>query len=42
VSIAEIAVRCGYEDPTALTRAFRLRFGAAPRAFRGETANKLT
>lgn len=33
-SIAEIAVRCGYEDPAALTRAFRLRFGAPPRAFR--------
>jgi transcriptional regulator GlxA family with amidase domain len=41
-SIAEIAVRCGYEDPTALTRAFRKRFGSAPRAFRGETANKST
>lgn len=39
-SIAEIAVRCGYDDPTALTRAFRQRFGAAPRAFRGETAAK--
>jgi transcriptional regulator GlxA family with amidase domain len=35
-SVAEIAVRCGYEDPTALTRAFRQRFGAPPRAFRGE------
>jgi len=34
VSVAEIAVRCGYEDPTALTRAFRQRFGAPPRAFR--------
>ncbi|MCK0151181.1 GlxA family transcriptional regulator [Marivita sp. S6314] len=40
LSISEIAVRCGYEDPTALTRAFRTRFGAAPRAFRGETAIK--
>lgn len=35
-SIAEIAVRCGYDDPTALTRAFRLRFGAPPTAFRRE------
>ena len=35
-SIAEIAVRCGYDDPTALTRAFRLRFGAPPTAFRQE------
>lgn len=41
-SIAEIAVRCGYDDPTALTRAFRQRFGAAPRAFRSETAVKPT
>jgi transcriptional regulator GlxA family with amidase domain len=41
-SIAEIAVRCGYDDPTALTRAFRQRFGAAPRAFRSETAPKPT
>lgn len=39
-SIAEIAVRCGYDDPTALTRAFRMRFGAPPRAFRSETAPK--
>jgi transcriptional regulator GlxA family with amidase domain len=40
-SIAEIAVRCGYEDPTALTRAFRKRFGSAPRTLRGESATAL-
>ncbi|WP_072779310.1 GlxA family transcriptional regulator [Marivita hallyeonensis] len=38
LSVSEIAVRCGYEDPTALTRAFRARFGAAPRTFRSKTA----
>lgn len=33
-SVAEIAQRCGYEDPSALTRAFRLEFGTTPRAMR--------
>ena len=33
-SVTEIALRCGYEDPTALTRAFRRRFGQSPRALR--------
>ncbi|MFZ5961543.1 GlxA family transcriptional regulator [Thalassococcus sp. BH17M4-6] len=33
-SVAEIAVRCGYDDPTALTRAFRARFGTTPQALR--------
>ncbi|KMK67295.1 GlxA family transcriptional regulator [Puniceibacterium sp. IMCC21224] len=37
-SIAEIALRCGYEDPAALTRAFRLRFGCAPRQMRLRSA----
>ena len=32
LSISEIALRCGYESPTALSRAFRLRFGVAPTA----------
>ncbi|SNR27243.1 GlxA family transcriptional regulator [Puniceibacterium sediminis] len=32
--VSEIALRCGYEDPTALTRAFRLRFGASPQTLR--------
>ncbi len=34
LSVAEIAVRCGYDDPSALTRAFRLEFGETPRSFR--------
>ncbi|UWS07900.1 GlxA family transcriptional regulator [Phaeobacter inhibens] len=33
-SVAEIAVRCGYEDPSALTRAFRSAFATTPRALR--------
>ncbi|MEO1680976.1 MAG: helix-turn-helix domain-containing protein [Pseudomonadota bacterium] len=32
--IAEIAPRCGYADPAALTRAFRREFGTAPSALR--------
>lgn len=32
--IAEIAVRAGYDDPSAMTRAFRTEFGASPRAMR--------
>ncbi len=32
--VAEVAVRCGYESPAALTRAFRARYGAAPRDMR--------
>ena len=34
LSVAEIALRCGYGDPSAMTRAFRAEFGAPPRAFR--------
>ncbi|MDH5799019.1 MAG: GlxA family transcriptional regulator [Paracoccaceae bacterium] len=34
LSIAEIAVRCGYVDPAAMTRAFRQEFGEPPRALR--------
>jgi AraC family carnitine catabolism transcriptional activator len=33
--IAEIAVRCGYADPSAMTRAFREEYGSAPTALRG-------
>ncbi|WP_293577031.1 helix-turn-helix domain-containing protein [Phaeobacter sp.] len=33
-SIAEIALRCGYEDPSALTRAFKAEFQTTPRALR--------
>ncbi len=34
LAISEIALRAGYEDPSALTRAFRAEFGMAPRALR--------
>lgn len=34
LSIAEIAVRCGYESPAALTRAIGRHYGATPRALR--------
>ena len=33
-SVGEIALRCGYEDPSALTRAFRAEFQTTPRALR--------
>ena len=32
--ISEIAVRCGYADPAAMTRAFKSEFGNSPRAVR--------
>jgi len=38
-SIAEIALRCGYGDASAMTRAYRLEFGHAPTATR--TAHQL-
>ncbi|WP_254871597.1 GlxA family transcriptional regulator [Pseudooceanicola sp. HF7] len=34
LSVAEIAVRCGYKDASAMTRAFRVEFGLPPRALR--------
>ncbi len=34
LSIAEIALRAGYQDPSALTRAFKSEFGMAPRNLR--------
>lgn len=34
LTVAEIAVRCGYADPSAMTRAFALEFGATPRSLR--------
>lgn len=34
LAISEIAVRCGYESPTALARAMRVRYGAAPTQLR--------
>jgi len=33
-SIAEIAGRCGYESPSAMTRAFKAEFGQPPNTFR--------
>jgi transcriptional regulator GlxA family with amidase domain len=33
--LAEIALRTGFADPSSLSRAFRRRFGQAPRASRG-------
>ncbi|WP_271880966.1 GlxA family transcriptional regulator [Phaeobacter italicus] len=33
-SVAEIALRCGYENPSALTRAFRTEFQTTPRQLR--------
>jgi transcriptional regulator GlxA family with amidase domain len=32
--VAEIALRSGYDDPSAMTRAFRTEFGRSPRALR--------
>ncbi|MCP4318956.1 MAG: GlxA family transcriptional regulator [Hyphomicrobiales bacterium] len=34
IPVGEIALRCGYEDPSAMTRAFRMEFGLTPRAIR--------
>lgn len=34
LGVAEIAVRCGYESPAALTRAIRRQYGATPRDIR--------
>jgi len=34
LSVAEISVRCGYHNPSAMTRAFRDEFGVAPRDLR--------
>jgi len=35
--VVEIAIRCGYRDPSAMTRAFREEFGATPREVRAKT-----
>jgi transcriptional regulator GlxA family with amidase domain len=37
-SVAEIAGRCGYGDPAAMTRAFRAAFGATPSDLRRNAA----
>lgn len=34
LSVAEVGLRCGYQNPAALTRAFREEFGTTPRAIR--------
>ena len=36
-SISEVALRSGYEDPSAMTRAYRAEFGATPRQMRSGT-----
>lgn len=40
LSVVEIAIRCGYRDPSAMTRAFREEFGAAPREVRAKNAKR--
>lgn len=37
-SISEIALRCGYEDPSAMTRAFKATFGVSPLGLRRTTS----
>ena len=34
ISVAEISVRCGYQDSSAMTRAFRSEYGTTPQALR--------
>ena len=36
ISVADIAVRCGYQDASAMTRAFRSEYGTTPQALRRE------
>jgi len=38
LSVAEIALRCGYQNPAALTRALRAEFGQTPRGMRAQLA----
>ncbi len=35
LAITEIALRCGYADPSAMTRAFKAEFGHPPQSLRG-------
>ncbi|MEP4039392.1 helix-turn-helix domain-containing protein [Pseudophaeobacter sp.] len=37
LSVAEITLRAGYEDPSAMTRAYRQEFGVTPRQMRHNT-----
>jgi len=34
LSVAEISGRCGYQDASAMTRAYRAEFGQTPRSHR--------
>jgi transcriptional regulator GlxA family with amidase domain len=34
LSVREVALRCGYEDPSSFTRAFKAEFGVTPRGVR--------
>jgi transcriptional regulator GlxA family with amidase domain len=34
ISVAEISLRCGYQDSSAMTRAFRSEYGTTPQALR--------
>ena len=34
ISVAEISLRCGYQDASAMTRAFRSEYGTTPQALR--------
>ncbi|MBE1281968.1 MAG: helix-turn-helix domain-containing protein [Rhodobacteraceae bacterium] len=36
LSVSEVALRSGYDNPSALTRAFKAEFGATPRTLRGQ------
>lgn len=36
LTVAEVALRTGYEDPSAMTRAYRQEFGATPRQMRSD------
>jgi AraC family transcriptional regulator, carnitine catabolism transcriptional activator len=38
MSVAEVAARCGYENASAMTRAFRAEFGISPRQMRRSSA----
>ena len=37
-SLREVALRCGFVDPTGFSRAFRRRFGTPPRQLRGKAS----
>ncbi|MEQ9157113.1 MAG: helix-turn-helix domain-containing protein, partial [Roseovarius sp.] len=34
LGIAEIAIRCGYDSPSSMTRAIRRQYGSTPRQLR--------